>query len=198
MSGRVCAVPGCDSAHSAKGFCHKHYMRWRTHGDPLVFKGTEIGAVRDYFESVVLTYEGNDCLIWPYARVGGYGSIKRGGKDRSVHRLACEEQNGPPPTPKHDAAHSCGKGHLGCVTKKHLSWKTRAENMADTVLHGTHNKGEKHPKAKITEAQAREILSMKGIELQRDIAKRLGTTRHTVAEIHAGRNWRHLSIQPNQ
>jgi hypothetical protein len=30
-----CAVDGCRNRAKAKGFCLKHYRRWRKYGDPL-------------------------------------------------------------------------------------------------------------------------------------------------------------------
>jgi HNH endonuclease len=32
---RLCSVPGCQEIHDAKGFCHKHYNKWKRRGDPL-------------------------------------------------------------------------------------------------------------------------------------------------------------------
>ena len=32
---RICSVDGCKRRHDAKGFCDKHYRKWRRHGDPL-------------------------------------------------------------------------------------------------------------------------------------------------------------------
>lgn len=32
---KICSVDGCKNVHSAKGFCDKHYRKWRRHGDPL-------------------------------------------------------------------------------------------------------------------------------------------------------------------
>ena len=34
MTPRVCSIDGCDNVHAARGWCHKHYMRWRRWGDP--------------------------------------------------------------------------------------------------------------------------------------------------------------------
>lgn len=31
----TCSVEGCDDPHTARGFCKRHYRRWRRHGDPL-------------------------------------------------------------------------------------------------------------------------------------------------------------------
>jgi G:T-mismatch repair DNA endonuclease (very short patch repair protein) len=32
---KICSVDGCKGEHNAKGFCDKHYRKWRRHGDPL-------------------------------------------------------------------------------------------------------------------------------------------------------------------
>lgn len=134
LSERQCSIDDCSKPIvNIRGWCSAHYQRWRAHGDPL--KGrTADGEPKRYLHEVVLAYEGDECMPWPYGRyASGYGRIR----GSIVSRLVCEAVNGPPPTPKHEAAHSCGKGHEGCVTKGHLSWKTHAENMADTIAHGT-------------------------------------------------------------
>lgn len=33
---RTCSIEDCPYPHEARGFCKKHYRRWRVHGDPLV------------------------------------------------------------------------------------------------------------------------------------------------------------------
>ncbi|MDX3345877.1 HNH endonuclease signature motif containing protein [Streptomyces sp. ME02-6987-2C] len=38
-----CTIDGCGGEHMARGYCEKHYTRWKRHGDPLVVivpKGT--------------------------------------------------------------------------------------------------------------------------------------------------------------
>lgn len=37
----ICAVEGCGRATEARGWCSKHYLRWRKHGDPLVTHGAD-------------------------------------------------------------------------------------------------------------------------------------------------------------
>lgn len=34
MSDRTCSVPSCERPSVCRGWCHMHYMRWRTTGDP--------------------------------------------------------------------------------------------------------------------------------------------------------------------
>lgn len=150
------------------------------------------GAARRFYEETVLTYEGDDCLLWPFARYDyGYGKINDGGRTRRVHRLACEESHGQPPTPEHQAAHLCGNGHLGCVTKRHLAWKTRAENEADKVSHGTVLRGERNSRAKLTESDVREILSLKGSMTQAAIGGHFGVHQVTISKIFVGETWAH-------
>lgn len=130
---QTCSIPNCGKPHYARGWCDPHYRRWRDHGDPLGGLTYDDSAQR-YFREVVMAYDGDECRAWPLAKdPQGYGRF--GGKH--VHRRVCEEANGPAPTPKHEAAHSCGGGHLACCTKRHLSWKTPKENQADRIIHGT-------------------------------------------------------------
>jgi len=185
----LCSVPECGKPHLAKGFCNAHYRRLKRHGDALA-GNTPRGEPQKFYAEVVLVYEGDECLIWPYSRVGhGYGLMTRDGDQQYTHRLLCEDVYGPPPTPRHDAAHSCGKGHDGCVTKGHLLWKTRAANMADKLDHGTHHRGERHGQSKLTEKQVREIKSLKGVETKTALAKKFGVSWSAVSNIHSGRNW---------
>ena len=149
------------------------------------------GDARRYFDEVVLPYDGKECLIWPFSTKnnGYYGQIKYDGKMHSVHRLVCDLVHGAPPTPKHHAAHECGKGRAGCVNPNHISWKTAKENNADKLAHGTHNRGERHGQAKLTEEDVREILRLKGLEAQRSLARRFGVSQTNVRLIHLGDSW---------
>lgn len=191
---KACSVEGCNgNSHYSKlgvgGLCNKHYKRLLRHGAPELGR-TPQGEPHDYFLNVVLPYEGGDCLVWPYGTNGaGYGQVTIDGVRCYVHRLSCEEENGPPPSPDHEAAHSCGKGHLGCVSRKHLSWKTSAGNKADMVAHGTRNRGERHGQSKLTEESVKEILRLKGVETQEVIAKRFGVAQTTVSHVMRGDSW---------
>lgn len=35
---RTCSIKGCENKHNAKGYCQKHYVRFKKHGDPLYTK----------------------------------------------------------------------------------------------------------------------------------------------------------------
>jgi hypothetical protein len=137
-----------------------------------------------------LSYGGDDCLIWPYCKVhNGYGCINMNGRRHIVSRLVCAEVNGPPPTPAHEAAHSCGNGHLGCINPRHLSWKTRADNQKDRIFHGTHNRGERNHSAKLSKADVIAIKAMLGKVSQSEIAEKFGVNQSTIGRISTGEIW---------
>lgn len=153
-------------------------------------------SARDFLDNVAIPFDGDECLIWPHKRKAtGYGEIRvLGVKNKwvMVHRVVCEAVNGPPPSKRHQAAHSCGKGHEGCVSPKHLRWATPQENAADRIAHGTDNRGERNGRAKLTRRQAREILDLKGQMLHREIAEKFGVSDNLVSAIHTGRRWASL------
>lgn len=191
-----CKIEGCGKPVEGWGWCRAHYQRWQRHGDPLgggVPRGETLGSATLFYREVVLTDArgpNDPCLIWPFARGRhGYAEIQIDGKQATVSRFVCREAHGEPPTPKHDAAHSCGKGHLGCVTKSHLDWKTRAENMADQLAHGTRIRGTKSPFAKLTEADVVAIRSMRGSKSLAKIGAVYGVSKGSIYDIIRGRTW---------
>lgn len=182
---RICSVENCGKPHYGRGFCCAHWERWKRYGNPLEGRVTH-GEAKRYFEKFVLPYEGDDCHTWPYCRDrNGYAILK----DGFVHRLVCEAANGPPPTPEHHAAHSCGNGSEGCVTKGHVFWKTRSENEADKLVHGTSNRGRRHGMAKLTEDDVRAIRALHGELPQTAIARRFKTSPGNVSKIHCKTIW---------
>lgn len=124
----------------------------------------------------------DDCLSWPFGcDPEGYGILGHNGRVHKASRLMCELAHGAPPTPKHQAAHSCGRGRFGCVNPSHLSWKTNSENQYDRALHGTKNTEGR--RGKVTPDQAQEIRDLAGRMKQSDIAARYGISRSRVSGI---------------
>ncbi len=185
----VCSIEGCEGIYYGHGWCNRHYQRWRVHGDPLG-GGTPWGSGLQFIAEVALFHEGDECLKWPYGGGKGYGAVQLDGRKQFANRIVCEAVNGPPPTPTHEAAHTCGNGRNGCVAPEHIRWATHAENMRDAVDHGTSPKGERHGQAKLTDDDVREIrrLNETGIS-GRKIAQRFGVSRWSVQDILSGRNW---------
>lgn len=191
----ICRIDGCNAPVKVKsrGLCNRHYRRFQRHGDPLA-GGLPKGEPFRYFSEVVLSHHEDACLFWPYGKSGGGYALMWSphNEDRYVHRAACRAEHGPPPTPRHEAAHSCGKGHLGCVARKHLSWKTSSDNQIDKRAHGTDNRGHRHPLAKLTEEQVRQIRALGPNISCLAIARQLGVTDSAIYAIREGITWRHL------
>ena len=96
----------------------------------------------------------------PAVKERGHLSVMLYGKWRRrlhVHRLVALVFIGPPPTALHEVAHRDGDPSNNSVSN--LRWATRAENHADKLLHGTHNRGERHPLSKVSDAQVVAIRS---------------------------------------
>lgn len=123
------------------------------------------------------TYQGDDCLKWPFFidPLHGRGRVGYLGKIWWAHRLMCVIAHGEPPTPKHEAAHSCGNGNKGCINPRHLSWKTASENCLDRSRHGrgvTNDKG--RYSCRLTQEQIEFIRAAKGKVPLRELADRFG------------------------
>lgn len=131
-----------------------------------------------------------DCIRWPFSMMpSGYGVLNYEGRvqnaHRIVHRLATGENKAL------DVAHSCG--NRWCVNPDHLRWATRSQNMQDKVGHGTHARGEKSPRSKMSNKKARAIASDLGCLSHKDIAQKHGVKVWIVADISAGRTWSHIT-----
>lgn len=151
----------------------------------------EKGVPMRFIHEVALPFVGQqECLTWPFARSGtGYGMVKYEGNYVGVHRVVCEMVHGPAPTGKHEAAHSCGKGHEGCVNPNHLLWKTSKENKADKIAHGTHNRGELNHKTVLTEDDVRLIRDLRGRVTGRALACRFGVSPSNIWSIQKRISW---------
>lgn len=133
-----CKIAGCEKPSVGQGMCNKHYRRWKRHDNPEFRlipypenKGDCFQWLKDH-----QTFDGGECLRWPFHRdQSGYGRVRVMGKSMAASRFMCELVRGAPPSPEHQAAHSCGNGHLGCVNPRHLRWATPKENMEDLARH---------------------------------------------------------------
>lgn len=103
-----------------------------------------------------------------------------------VHRLVLEAFVGP-----------CPKGMEGChnngdATDNHLGnlrWDTPTNNHADKIAHGTTNRGERGPNAKLTLEQVRAIRA--DTRMQKLIALDYGVRSSQISRIKTGTRWQH-------
>jgi hypothetical protein len=119
-----------------------------------------------------------ECLIWPFTRDKGDGRARLG--DKLAHRVMCELVNGPAPTDKPQAAHSCGNGHLGCVHPRHLSWATNSENQYQRYEHGRASFHRQGNRSRLTPEQIETMRSQYGEFTQEKLAEMYGVRRQTI------------------
>lgn len=192
--GCQCSVEGCTKRRERKGFCPKHYKMWSKYGDPLTPPSRVFGAAPEWIEANK-NYTGDECLIWPFGSAGfrlggnGYGQVRYKGKKMTAHLLMCILTHGEKPFEGAVVRHSCGKGHLGCVAPKHLSWGTNFDNAADKIVHGTEARGKKNARSKLTDDDVRKIRELDGKLSNNKTAVMYEISPNTVKNIRERRTW---------
>ena len=186
---RKCLIDGCNEKHHGNGYCSDHNSQWKRNGHPLSrfrsVRGEKVKWLQAHTE-----FSGDECLIFPF-NMGpdGYGTVRiEGIAHRSAHAML-RLSEGEPPTDTHQCAHSCGKGHKGCVNPNHLRWATPLENHQDQILHGTRVKGDTHGMSKLTEKGVVAIRALKGKLIQREIAEQFGVSASHVSGILSRKEW---------
>jgi hypothetical protein len=120
--GANCSIPGCPNPHVARGWCDKHWQRWRSTGDPL---RTKPGTAPERFWAKVDRRGDDECWPWLGAvNPNGYGAFQWDG-GQYAHRFAYELQIGPIPEGL-TLDHLCRVRH--CVNGAHLEPVTGQEN----------------------------------------------------------------------
>lgn len=137
-------------------------------------------------------------LLRPGPNNVGYLMVKVpvNGKHKTafVHRLVAFAFLPPQPTPKHEVNHRDGN-KLNNVPSN-LQWMTRRENQLHrfSVLGQYTGEGETAPNAKLTEAQALDVIARRRAgEKGATIAADLGISTSVVYSIATGRTWKHLT-----
>lgn len=188
----ICSIDGCNAVALCRGWCSRHYERWKLHGDPLAGRTRE-GEPLEWLQAHK-DWAGDACLIFPYARNDkGYGAVLFDGKVGGAHRAMCHIAHGAAPTPQHVAAHSCGKGTDGCVHPQHLRWATHEDNALDLTLHREAGVAPPSP-SRLTSEQCRSISDLRGKERLKATAARFGISESMVCRIQRG-NRRQAAIK---
>lgn len=136
----------------------------------------------------------NARLLTPQVDKDGYLYVRlRVGKGYSkllVSRGVCAAFNGAAPADKPICCH--GDNNPGNNLPGNLRWDTQVGNVADKLLHGTHQSGSRHPRAQIDEGVATAVKGLlrsgcSGLAT----ARQLGISQHIVNDISRGRTWGH-------
>lgn len=131
-----CSVDRCTRPALKRGMCNAHYLRWWRHGDPLGGRKATIAGDPLLWLRSMATYNGDDCVRWPFGQTGSErGSVRFEGRARNHNNVLCTLAHGPAPKDKPMACHSCGNDW--CSNPKHVYWGTAKNNYDDSVRHGT-------------------------------------------------------------
>jgi len=128
---RICAIDDCESPSLARGWCSKHWQRWKHHGDPRAeVRRLYVGPPEERFWRYV--EKTDDCWLWTGGKdSNGYGRFQLGARHGSrvvlAHRFAYEAVAGPIPDGLGlDHRHTCEKW---CVNPEHLRPATQKQNV---------------------------------------------------------------------
>lgn len=154
--------------------------------------GNTVGHIPVQYRFWTKVWITKKCWLWiGSANPNGYGKIKIRNKQLSTHRVSYEINVGPIKDGLH-VLHKCDNRR--CVRPDHLFLGTPLDNVRDALQKGRMgkkgvNRGESHPKAKLTEKKVLEIRQMLKTVKIKDIAKKMGVKRTAIYNIRDGISW---------
>ena len=126
----LCSITECGQVKIARGWCRKHYNRWKRHGDPTARGGKFYGTTEDRFWHYVSKQpDGHWMWTGPVNSTEAgrdYGLLFDSEKGRNVlaHRYSFELHKGPI---DHEPDHTCRV--VRCVAPDHLEDVTHKTNV---------------------------------------------------------------------
>lgn len=152
---KLCSIDGCDGKHIAKGFCNKHYKRYKIYNDPNHLDESQKNRGKSLIDRLFIGFnkELDGCWIWQGAKShNGYGLIseKKQGKtiNYRVHRLMYEINTGEQLKNDELICHKCD--NPACCNPDHLFKGSHDENMQDMVVKRRSSWGEKNRNSKLS------------------------------------------------
>lgn len=135
------------------------------------------------------------CWEWQSAKIcidgRCAGVLRISNRNVYASRFSWELHNGPIPDGLL-VCHHCDNAL--CVRPDHLFLGTSADNSADMVRKGRQTKGITHYRAKLTDAQVREIRSLQvtGYGFYSETARKYGITEATFRLVYRRKTWKHV------
>ena len=190
---RMCLIADCEAPVVTRGWCGKHYARWKRHGDP------EYTVIRPHGLTLEEAFRwhmpgeppAEGCWEWTSGGNGkGYGQMEFGGKGLPAHAVSYQVFVG-------DLAdddlvrHTCD--NPPCVNPAHLLPGTPPDNRQDCVERGRQARGEGQHLARLTEAQVIELRERYAAgQTLIALADQFGICQSAVSSVVRGETWKHL------
>lgn len=125
---RLCSIAGCSKPHTARGWCHMHYERWRRRGS---LDNPRPSREDNFWKLIDRSAGPFACWLWKGTRNNnGYGRFGRSGTPGDMayaHRWVYEFIFGEPIPEGLEIDHLCNT--RSCVNPAHLKMVTRLENV---------------------------------------------------------------------
>lgn len=127
---KLCSIEGCENKHYGKGWCNKHWQRYRTHGEPNAVSNNRDLTTHERFKLYAERSE-NGYWTWIGGTRADYGLFWLDGKQIGAHVYAYQYYVGPIPE-GYEVDHCC-RIH-NCVDIRCLDAVIHDENMRRTRL----------------------------------------------------------------
>jgi len=182
-----CKIKSCNTKSRQRGWCPKHYTRWKRHGDPRKTKNNMVPITWKYLLSCSVTNEETGCIEWQKGKSEGYGVATHNKFTDRTHRISYRLHHG-----KINGVyvlHTCD--NKLCINPDHLFLGTHADNMKDKVMKDRQARGTDFPISKFNEADILKIRAM--AESNLITAKIFGVDPSTISYIRIRKTWRHVT-----
>ena len=193
MRKKLCKVEGCNNSRYAKGYCVKHYGRWKKNGDPLLKKKFQHLPPNERFWMKVKKRHQCECWEWQESNRKGYGCLWVNRKYISAHRFSWILHHGEVPS-QLQVLHKCDNPL--CVNPDHLFLGTQDENTQDRVRKERSAGGIKtNSRGKLSKGDVVEINKLLNSRLvkQVEIAKAFNVSPPTINRISNGATYGYYS-----
>lgn len=112
------------------------------------------------------------------------------GKKKKVHQIVLEAFCGEKP---HGMSGCHNDGNQLNNNLSNLRWATHSENMHDAVVHGTSNRGDRHPLRKVSSSDVIDIRKrVLGGDSIKGVASDYGVANTCISRIVSGERWGHV------
>ena len=195
-----CKVDDCaNKIIKARGFCSKHYARWRRRGSPdIVFTNADrkpkYSSLKESLESGYAAVDIDECWEWTKSFSHfGYGQLWWIDRHILVHRASYISYVGEIPEGM-CVLHKCDNPK--CLNPNHLFLGSRLDNNQDRAKkrRSFDIKGEGNPFSKLSDANVIDIKNrLRKKERSIDLASEYKVCVDTIYKIKAGINWSHIA-----